>query len=105
MSGLSKMLKLTDMQRAYIWLAGSYGTITQGRGKRSRRLMYGESDGELFVFGYSTPAYFLEGRGLMKKMQAPNMYCLTDEGDEVFRALQLYGYELTAEKVGVRSIA
>lgn len=105
MSGLTTMPKLTDMQRAYIWLAGSYGTITQGRGKRTKRLLYGESDGELFVFGYSTPAYFLEGRGLMKKMQAPSMYCLTDEGDRIFNTLQLHGYELTAEKVNVRAAA
>lgn len=84
------------MQKRYIWLAGSYpGTVVQqGRGNRGLPLYYAFSEDErtLFLFGYSNPLYWLENRGLFKKLQDGMSYDLTEEGMNVFLRLTLSGY-------------
>jgi hypothetical protein len=87
--------QLTKMQRRYIWLAGSFPSlvIVQGRGYRSRKTMYAinEDAGELIVFGYSNPLYFLEARGIFRKLQSPNAYTLTEKGDSLFGKMLIAG--------------
>lgn len=86
--------KLTDMQKRYIWLAGSYSELIliQGRGYRTRQTKYAvdEDAGELIVFGYSNPCYFMEGR-FFRKGQAPNSYILTEQGEDAYRRLLASG--------------
>src|SRR3546814_20313649 len=79
------------MQRRYVWLMGSHPLLLaiQGRGQRRRQLYYGidEEAGELVLFGYSSPAHFLEGRGLVRKGQALRSYLLPDHGRVAFDKL------------------
>lgn len=86
-------MRLTERQQQYIWLMGSFADkiAVQGRGYRTKRLLYGVKDDELVIFGYSSPFYFLEGRGLVRKLQNANAYILTDEGDRAFRNLLVRG--------------
>ena len=89
------MSALSPMQRRYIWLAGSYPkfALVQGLGYRTQYLKYtlNEDVGQVIVFGYQNPAYFLEGRGLLRKLQSRNHYTLTDEGESAFRGLLVAG--------------
>lgn len=91
---------LTPMQKRYIWLAGSNPDMIlgQGRGVRSGgRLRYAFDDdaGEIVVFGYSNPPWFLVQRGLFRPLQAPHTYTLTEEGEKIFRKLVLDGEGMT----------
>lgn len=85
--------KLSEMQRRYIWLAGSYPSrvLIQGRGKRTPKLLYALSgDDLLFVFGYSYPALFLARRGLLRLAGAnhsAHAYVLTEAGEDAFNRL------------------
>lgn len=83
------------MQKRYIWLAGSFPSliVIQGRGYRSQRTMYRlkHDDGELVIFGYSNPCFWLENRGIFRAGQAPHSYVLTDEGERLFRQLLASG--------------
>ena len=66
------MSNLTEVQKAYVWLAGSFPNrvVRQGRGVRGRPVYYAfEGEEVLFLFGYSNPLYWLENRGLFKKLQ------------------------------------
>ena len=82
------------MQKRYIWLAGSYPllVVKQGRGYRGLPLLYGISEDELYLFGYSNPLYWLENRGLFKKLQDGESYALTEAGDREFGRLLLSGF-------------
>lgn len=93
-----KRVQLTDMQKRYIWLMGSYPqhVVEQGRGYRTKALMYGFRDDTLFIFGYSMPLYFLEGRGLTRKLQDGRHHVLTDAGEAAFGELLTSGYGLVA---------
>lgn len=86
-------MKLTDRQQQYLWLVGSYADkiAVQGRGYRTQRLMYGIRDDELVIFGYSSPFYFLEGRGLVRKLDNANAYVLTDDGERAYREMLVRG--------------
>lgn len=88
-------MRLTDMQKRYVWLAGSYPALllVQGRGYRTPQTMYriDEEAGELTIFGYSNPCYFLEGRGIVRKGQAPHSYNLTEDGERLFQQLLVSG--------------
>lgn len=87
-------MNLTDMQRRYVWLAGSFPdrVFVQGRGKRSPKLLYAlNSPEEIVVFGYSNPMLWLVNRGLFRKLQAHNTYTLTDEGEAEFKRLHATG--------------
>tara|TARA_R110002167_G_scaffold12963_6_gene54897 strand:+ start:6862 stop:7200 length:339 start_codon:yes stop_codon:yes gene_type:complete len=92
-----KAPKLTDMQKRYIWLAGSRPELllVQGRGYRTRQTQYAiDLDaGELIVFGYSNPCYFMEGR-FFRRGQAPRSYILTDDGESAFNHLLRTGQGL-----------
>ncbi len=86
------MSNLTDMQKRYIWLAGSYpqSVIQQGHGVRGLPLYFAfDEDRTLFLFGYSNPLYWLENRGLFKKLQDEKSYALTEEGERVFASMVL----------------
>lgn len=78
------------MQKRYIWLAGSYPDLLliQGRGRRSQKTLYAldRPSGELVLFGYSDPCYFMLDR-YFRRGQAPNSYILTEQGEEVFNRL------------------
>lgn len=85
---------LSDMQKRYIWLAGSFPdrVLVQGRGKRSPRLLYALNiPEEIVVFGYSNPMLWLVNRGLFRRLQARNMYAMTDEGEAIFRKMHASG--------------
>lgn len=87
-------MNLTDMQKRYLWLAGSFPdrVLVQGRGKRSPKLLYAINiPDEIVVFGYSNPMMWLVQRGLFRKLQANNTYTLTDEGEAEFRRLLASG--------------
>ncbi len=50
---------LTDMQKRYLWLMGSFPDriMVQGRGYRSEKTKYALNfEGELVIFGYSNPS-------------------------------------------------
>lgn len=97
-------MKLTTMQKRYVWLAGSYALLHQGRGRRTAQFMYGVINGdEAVAFGYSYPPIFLCGRGVMKAGQARNTFHLTDAGERLFLELQLSGYQFDGHKVRVMS--
>lgn len=86
--------ELTDMQKAYIWLAGSYPkrVVVQGNGKRSPKLLYAlHGEDEIVLFGYSNPAEFLVHRDLFMRLQARHTYDLTDMGRRVFERLLAAG--------------
>lgn len=90
---------LTDMQKRYIWLAGSFPqrNVAQGRGRRSKELLYAlHGEDELVIFGYSNPPEWLAHRGLFRALQARNHYTLTDEGEKVFRELLVGQFGLRA---------
>lgn len=96
------MSGLTDVQRAYIWLAGSHPhrIVRQGRGYRGRPIKYGFlGEEELVLFGYSTPLLWLENRRLFRKLQAPGSYSLTDEGEAAFRKLLASGAGLDLNRL------
>lgn len=84
-------MNLTDRQKQYIWIAGSFPDriVEQGRGYRTKRLMYAlnKDDDTVVIFGYGTPLYWLVNRGLFRKLQARNTFTLTEEGEAVFRKL------------------
>lgn len=86
---------ITNMQKRYIWLAGSYSklVLVQGRGYRSMPTKYGidEEMGQLVVFGYSNPPEFLERRGIFRKLQMLTCYVLTEKGEGLFRQLLVNG--------------
>lgn len=84
---------LSDRQRQYIWLMGSYPDkiAEQGRGYRTRELKYGLDGDTLVIFGYSTPFLWLQKRGTVRKLQNANAYVLTEVGKTVFRKMQLRG--------------
>ena len=91
---MTRILPMTDMQKRYVWLAGSYPQLLlrQGRGYRTRQTKYAidEDAGELVVFGYSNPLYFMEGRHF-RRSQAPHCYVLTDAGEYAFKHLLATG--------------
>jgi hypothetical protein len=92
--GLGAVSELSEMQKRYIWLMGSYADriMVQGRGKRSRRLLYAfHGDDELVLFGYSNPPMWLVTRGLIRALQAPRTYTLTDLGEAAFNKLLISG--------------
>lgn len=85
-------MSLTERQKQYIWLAGSYPDriLEQGRGIRGRRLAYALNlPDKIVVFGYGNPMIWLVNRGLFRKLQARNCYTLTDQGETVFQKLVL----------------
>lgn len=88
-------MKLTKMQQRYIWLAGSFPSlvVVQGRGYRQPRTMYhvDQDAGEITIFGYSYPLYFLVRRGLFRRLQAPGAYTLTDQGETQFQQMLIRG--------------
>lgn len=86
-------MKLTDRQQQYLWLMGSFADkiAVQGRGYRTKRLLYGVKDDELVIFGYSNPLYWMEGRGLVRKLQNANAYVLTDDGERAFQQMLVRG--------------
>lgn len=89
-------MKLTDRQKQYIWLMGSFPKYVaeQGRGYRTEKLMYGlDDDNErLYIFGYSTPFLWLTNRGLVRRLQNDTRgYVLTDEGEAQFTRLLAAG--------------
>lgn len=92
---------LTDMQKRYLWLMGSFPDriMVQGRGYRTERTRYAVNlEGELVIFGYSNPAMWLENRGLIRKMQAPNSYTLTEDGEHEFQEMLARGDGLTLNR-------
>ncbi len=93
--GKHRMPSLTQMQKRYVWLAGAFPAlvVVQGRGYRQLRTMYNVDPdaGELTIFGYGDPLYFLVGRGLFRKLQMPGTYTLTDEGEEQFKKMLIRG--------------
>lgn len=93
-------MRLTDRQQQYLWLMGSYGDkiAVQGRGYRTQRLLYGIKEDELVIFGYSNPLYWLEGRGLVRKLQNANAYVLTDDGERAFQELVVRGAGMTINR-------
>lgn len=94
----SKRTALTDMQKRYIWLMGSYPqhVAEQGRGYRTKTLYYGFREDRLFIFGYSMPLYFLEGRGLTRELQDGRSHVLTEAGERAFQELLVSGFGLKA---------
>ncbi len=89
------MSRLTARQQQYIWLVGSHPELvaTQGRGYRGRELRYGIDDGELVIFGYSTPFLWLKNGGLVRTLaNNPRGYVLTDAGEKEFQRLLLNGF-------------
>lgn len=89
-------MKLTDRQKQYIWLMGSFPKYVaeQGRGYRTEKLLYGlDDDNErLYIFGYSTPFLWLTNRGLVRRLQNDTRgYVLTDEGEAQFTRLLAAG--------------
>lgn len=96
---------LTDMQKKYLWLMGSYPDLimVQGRGKRTPKLLYAIRDDELIIFGYSQPPYWLENRGLIRKLQMPNAYDLTEDGEIRFKSMLAKGEGLWLNR-GIRKV-
>lgn len=93
-AGVWPVSSLTEVQKVYLWLAGSYPerVLVQGRGYRGRPIKYGLSgEDELVLFGYSDPAMWLSHRGLLRRLQAHNTYTLTEEGERAFAAMVLRG--------------
>lgn len=89
-------MKLTDRQKQYLWLMGSFPrhVTEQGRGYRTEKLMYGVDDDaeRLYIFGYSDPLFFMARRGLVRRLQNDTRgYVLTDEGEAEFNKLHLSG--------------
>ena len=85
---------LSDMQRRYIWLAGSFHdrVLVQGRGRRSPKLLYAiHRPEELVVFGYSSPMLWLTRRGIFRPLQARNTYTLTEFGESIFARMVASG--------------
>lgn len=88
-------MSLTPRQHQYIWLIGSHPQLiaVQGRGKRTRELLYGIDDGELVIFGYSEPFLWLDNRGLTRKVaNHPRGRVLTDAGEKEYQRLLLNGF-------------
>lgn len=94
-------MSLTLMQKRYIWLAGSHPdkVVVQGRGKRSRKLLYGIEGDELVLFGYSNPMTWLVARDLFRPLQASNAFTLSGAGEDIFLRLQLDGEGLKITEV------
>ena len=87
------MTQLSDMQKRYVWIMGSYPKYIakQGKGYRDRVLKYvlDTDTSVLYLFGYSNPLYFLEGRTLVRKLENESAYVLTETGEAEFRKLVL----------------
>lgn len=90
-------MNLSEMQKRYIWLMGSFPKLQmfQGQGirlwrKTQGRLCYAVTEDELFIFGYSNPPYFMVGKWL-DKGQAPNSYNLNKAGQDAFNAMLASG--------------
>lgn len=81
------MPRLTERQKQYIWLAGSHADriVVQGRGYRTRELLYALNiEGQIAIFGYGSPLYFLTNAGLFRRLdQGHGNYVLTDAGDVI----------------------
>ena len=92
--------ELSDMQKAYIWLAGMHGGIRQAQGIRGGRLKYGIIGTDVFVFGYASPASFLEKRGFLTG-NIDGSYSLTAQGQQAFSIMSKQGYVLPAEKIEI----
>jgi len=86
-------VSLTDMQKRYIWLMGSFPgkVMVQGRGYRTAKTMWRDDGEELVIFGYSNPPEWLERRGLIRSLQAPRTYTLTDAGEAEFKRMLARG--------------
>lgn len=84
---------LTDMQKRYIWLAGSFPDllVEQGQGRRRPPLWYALTEDAVVIFGYSDPLYFLEHRGFFRRAQDRRFYILTEKGEDVFRKMLVVG--------------
>lgn len=98
--------RLTVRQRQYIWLMGSYSHLLaeQGRGVRSKELLYGLTDEAVVIFGYSSPFFWLKNRGLVRQLEnSPRHYVLTEAGEAEFRKLVLSGAALDKIK-GFRKV-
>lgn len=93
-------IRLTERQKQYIWLMGSFPDkiAVQGRGYRTSRLMYGLTAEELVIFGYSTPLLWLTNRGLTRQLQNADAYVLTDDGTLAFQQILISGAGLTINK-------
>lgn len=100
------MPKITDRQKQYIWLLGSFPQKIgiQGRGYRTERLMFGLTEDEIVFFGYSFPLEFLSRRGLVRKLQNAQAYVLTTEGEIVFQQLLVRGEGMTLNRK-IRQVA
>lgn len=85
--------RLTLRQRQYLWLAGSHPDkiVVQGKGYRTKELMYGIEDDKLIIFGYSDPLFWLSNRGLVRKLGNARAYVLTDAGENAYRMLLVRG--------------
>jgi hypothetical protein len=82
-------VKLTAMQRRCIWVAGSHPDrkLLQGRGCRGGPLRWGlHGDDSVVVFGYGQPLFFLQGRGLLEKLDWQS-YRLTEAGRSAYDGL------------------
>lgn len=94
-------MQLSDMQKKYIWLAGSFPNhlVEQGRGKRTPKLLYAIDDNGpdniLVIFGYSSPLKWLAHRGLFRSLQDPRYYTLTEAGQAAFERLLIPGLSST----------
>lgn len=97
---MPRPIKLTDRQKQYIWLMGSFPKkiAVQGRGYRTDRLMYGIQDDELVIFGYSSPLFWLENRGLVRRLGNANAYVLTETGERAFKDLHVRGAGLSINR-------
>ena len=86
-------MSLTLMQKRYIWLAGSHPDkiVVQGRGKRTRKLLYAIDGEELVLFGYSNPMQWLVHRDLFRPLQAYSTFTLTGAGEDIFLRMQTNG--------------
>lgn len=93
-------VRLSDRQKQYIWLLGSFPEkiAIQGRGYRTQRLMYGLSGDHLVIFGYSTPFLWLNNRGLVRKLDNADAYVLTEAGEKAFLDLKIGGAGLTLNR-------
>lgn len=92
--------RLSDRQKQYIWLLGSFPDkiAVQGRGYRTSKLMWGIKDDELVIFGYSDPFLWLKNRGLVRKLDNANAYVLTEAGERAFTDMHVRGAGLAINR-------
>jgi hypothetical protein len=55
-------------------------------------------DDELVIFGYSHPFYWMEARGLVRKLQNANAYVLTDDGERAYQQMLVRGAGMTINR-------